>query len=225
MIFKRRERAPLSDRLREAVYPRKGFWRGFEYIRMRMRRLPDSPHRIAIGFACGAFVSFTPFFGFHFFLAAGLAWLVRGNVLASLFGTIVGNPLTFPFISVSSLWLGRWMLGRYDTGSEFQTITHAFAEAMISIEATVKSWLGFGPSKWDGIIVFLDDIFLPYLIGGILPGLVTAVVSYWLIGPIVAAYQERRRRRLARRAEQRRQLALDEQEAYRANDAMEGDDA
>ena len=29
----------------------------------RVRRLPDTPHRIALGFACGVFVSFTPFFG------------------------------------------------------------------------------------------------------------------------------------------------------------------
>lgn len=223
MIFKRRERAPLADRLREALYPRKGFWRGVEYIRKRMHRLPDSPHRIAVGFACGAFVSFTPFFGFHFFLAALLAWLLRGNVLASLFGTIVGNPLTFPFISVSSLWIGRWMLGRYHGGSEFAAVTRAFAEALNSIEATVKSWFGYGPSMWDGILGFLDEVFLPYLIGGILPGLVTAVVCYWLIGPVVAAYQERRRRRLARRAEQRREQAMDEARAYLASDGTEGD--
>jgi len=223
MIFKRREKAPVMDRLREALYPRKGFWRGADYIHKRMRRLPDSPHRIALGFACGAFVSFTPFFGFHFFLAAGMAWLLRANVLAALFGTIVGNPFTFPFITVVSLWLGRLILGRYDTGSEFAAVTHAFAEAMNSIEATVKSWFGYGPSMWDGLMVFLDDVFLPYLIGGILPGLVSAVVSYWLIGPVVAAYQERRRRRLARRAEQRRAQAFDEAQAYLAGDGTEGD--
>ncbi len=111
MIFKRRHRPPFWDRLREIVYPRKGLWRGLDYIRMRLHRLPDSPHRIALGFACGAVASFTPFFGIHIVLAAALAWLVRGNILAAVFGTMVGNPLTFPFIAAFSLETGWRILG------------------------------------------------------------------------------------------------------------------
>lgn len=226
MIFKRREAPGFWNRLREILYPRKGFWRGMDYIRKRLHRLPDSPHRIALGFACGAMASFTPFFGFHFFIAAGMAWVVRGNILAALFGTVVGNPLTFPFIAPLALWLGRWMLGRgSDAGSEFEVVTHAFANAMNSIWITMQSWFGYGPSMLDGLIDFLDEVFLPYLIGGILPGLVTAVISYWIIGPIVAAYQERRRRRLAKRAERTQLEAEVEERAYRAADAREGDNA
>lgn len=223
MIFRRRERPPLLARLRESLMPRKGMWRGMDYIHKRMRRLPDSPHRIALGFACGAFVSFTPFFGFHFLFAALLAWLLRANVLAGIFGTVVGNPLTFPLISVSSLWLGRWMLGRTHGGSEFEKVTRAFAEGFNAIWGTVKSWFGYGPSMLDGLVAFLDDIFLPYLIGGIIPGLVTAALCYWLIGPIVAAYQERRRRRLETRADERRRAAEAEQRLYASGDGMEGD--
>jgi hypothetical protein len=223
MIFRRRERPPLLARLRESLMPRKGMWRGMGYIGKRMRRLPDSPHRIALGFACGAFISFTPFFGFHFLLAALLAWILRGNVLAGIFGTVVGNPLTFPLISVSSLWLGRWMLGRTHGGSEFEKVSHAFAEGFNAIWGTVKSWFGHGPSMLDGLLMFLDDILLPYLIGGIIPGLVTAALCYWLIGPIVAAYQERRRRRLELRAGERRRAAEAEQALYARSDGMEGD--
>lgn len=204
MILKRREKAQLSHRLREAVAPRKGFWRGIDYIGKRMRRLPDSPHRIALGFACGALASFSPFFGFHFFLAAGLAWLVRGNILAGLFGTIVGNPITFPFISAASLGLGRWMLGQSGEGSSIEVVGDAFAEAFSSIWATMKSWFGYGPSMVDGLIVFFHDVFLPYLIGGIVPGLLCAAVCYWGIGPIVAAYQDRRRKKLQTIQEKRR---------------------
>ena len=227
MIFRRRKRPSFLARMRETMLPRKGMWRGVDYINKRMRRLPDSPHRIALGFACGAFVSFSPFFGFHFFLAAGLAWVLRANVLAGLFGTIVGNPLTFPLISVTSLWLGRWMLGRThgdaDGGSEFREVSHAFAEGLNAIWGTVRSWFGYGPSMLDGLLRFLNDIFLPYLIGGIIPGLITAAVCYWLLGPIVAAYQERRRKRLEERASERRQAADAEQELYTRRDGMEGD--
>jgi uncharacterized protein (DUF2062 family) len=225
MIFKRRDRPSTYDRVREALAPRKGFWRGFGYINKRMRRLPDSPHRIALGFACGALASFTPFFGLHFIIAMGLAWLVRGNMLASLFGTVIGNPLTFPFISAVSLWTGRWLLGLRARGSDFEAITHAFAEGLNSIWGTAKSWFGYGPSMIDGFRIFVVDIFLPYLIGGILPGLATAAASYWIIGPLVAAYQQRRRKKLMS-IQARQRARLDEElAAYSAADAREGDNA
>jgi len=223
MIFRRRDRPHLLVRVRESLMPRKGMWRGVDYIGKRMRRLPDSPHRIALGFAVGAFVSFSPFFGLHFLLAILLAWALRANMLAGVFGTAVGNPLTFPFISVTSLWLGRWMLGRSGGGSEFEKVTHAFAEGFNAIWSTVKSWFGYGPSMIHGVLAFLDDIFLPYLIGGIIPGLVTAAACYWLLGPIVAAYQERRRRRLEKRASERRRQAEAEQALYARHDGMEED--
>ena len=218
MIFKRRDKPPFWDRLREVLYPRKGFWRGMDYIHKRLHRLPDSPHRIALGFACGAFVSFTPFFTLHFFVAAGFAWALRGNILASIFGTAVGNPLTFPLIATGSLWLGRALLGRGGGESNFEAVTHAFAEAFNSLWATTQSWFGYGPSMLDGLLLFLDDVFLPYLIGGIGPGLICAVICYWTIGPIVAAYQERRTKKLAAQATRVREAALAEQEAYMDHD-------
>ena len=42
---------PCSTRIREAVLPRRGWRRGIEYLGHRVRRLPDTPHRIALGFA------------------------------------------------------------------------------------------------------------------------------------------------------------------------------
>ena len=225
MIFKRRERPSPYERVRATLAPRKGFWRGFGYINKRMRRLPDSPHRIALGFACGALASFTPFFGLHFLIAAAIAWLVRANVLAALFGTIVGNPLTFPLIASTSLWLGRWLFGLYHRGSDFEAITHAFAEGLNAMWGTVKSWFGYGPSMVDGLRDFMADIFLPYLIGGIIPGLIAAAISYWTVGPLVAAYQQRRRKKLlAIQARQRARLDA-ELSAYGTTDGGEGDNA
>jgi len=193
MIFKRREKPPFWERMREIMYPRKGFWRGMDYIRKRLHRLPDSPHRIALGFACGAMASFTPFFGFHIVIAAALAWVLRGNVLAAAFGTIVGNPATFPFIAWAALELGWTFLGTTD---------HV-AHSDLSV-----GWL----------VDNVELIFVPYLVGGFLPGLLCSVVCYWIIGPLVEAYQDRRRRKLARKAQAIREAAYREQDDYR-NDA------
>ena len=109
-MFKRRKPRSYSQLATEMIYPRGGWRRASQYVMHRIRRLPDQPQRIARGFAAGLFVSFTPFFGFHFMMAALVAWIIRGNIVAALLGTFVGNPLTFPFIAVLSVTLGRRML-------------------------------------------------------------------------------------------------------------------
>lgn len=225
MIFKRRRPPTAFHRVREFVYPRKGFWRGFGYIGKRMRRLPDTPHRIALGFACGTFASFSPFFTLHFIVSALFAWVLRANIVAALFGTIVGNPLTFPAIASSALWVGRTVLGRDDTdGSSFDAVMAAFGAAFESAWGGVKSWFGYEYTNDASILEFLDEVFLPYLVGGALIGIVAAFISYWVLGPLVAAYQNRRQRRIENRAAERRQEIDDEQEAYGSHDSS-GDNA
>ena len=115
-MFRRRDPQPLLRRIKEVVWPRKGLHRSTKYIAHRLRRLPGTPYRIAAGFACGAAVSFTPFLGLHFVLAAVLCLVMRGSLLASAIGTAVGNPWTFPFIWAWLYSSGHWMLG-HDVGS------------------------------------------------------------------------------------------------------------
>ena len=94
-----------------------GWRRVATYWAHKLKRLQGSPYAIACGFACGAAVSFTPLIGFHFILAAVLAWALRGNIIASAIGTAVGNPWTFPFIWAGIIWLGTMILG-YERGQE-----------------------------------------------------------------------------------------------------------
>ena len=44
---------------------------------------------------------------------------------------------------------------------------------------------------------------LPYFVGGIAPGLVAALVSYYLTTPVITAYQKSRVKRLKKRYEKR----------------------
>lgn len=207
MVFRRRDKPPILSRLREAVAPRGGWRRAIEYIGYRIRRLPDTPHRIALGLACGVFISFTPLFGLHLFGAMALAWILRANVLASLFGTLAGNPVTFPFIASVSLSLGRQILGHGLTGRDFNRIVTAFGEAFTGLWQSLLSLLGFGTPQWQKLALFTHDIFWPYLIGGFLPGLISSIAAYYVTRPLIAAYQARRRgarsrRRIARAAAQ-----------------------
>ena len=50
---------------------------------------------------------------------------------------------------------------------------------------------------------FITDVIWPYLVGGLLPGLVASTLAYYLLRPIVGAYQTRRRARMVRRARRR----------------------
>lgn len=51
-------------------------------------------------------MSFTPFIGFHFVLAAAVTMMMCSNLIASAVGTVVGNPITFPFIWIALLSRG-----------------------------------------------------------------------------------------------------------------------
>jgi uncharacterized protein len=194
-VFKRRERQPFAMRVREAFYPRRGWRRSIEYVRHRVSRLPDTPHRIALGFSCGVAASFTPFFGFHFFIAAALAWMLRANVIAGLIGTVAGNPLTFPLIASISLNLGRRIVGNGVTGRDFGRVTDALAEGAQGLWESLLSVFGIGESHWDRLLPLFTDVILPWTIGGCLPGLVAGGASYYLLRPLIAAYQSSRRLR------------------------------
>ena len=110
-MFRRRQPIPFLRPLRGWLWPHIG-WRRRHYLVKRLTRLPGTPHSIAAGFACGVAISFTPFIGLHTLLSAACcALLVRGNYLAAVVGTLVGNPWTFPFIWLVSYQLGHALLG------------------------------------------------------------------------------------------------------------------
>ena len=128
-MFKRLSNINFVTRLRNLVWPSIGWKRYIQYILLRLNRLKGTPREIAAGVACGVAVSFTPFVGFHFILAAATAWLIRGNILASAIGTAAGNPWTFPIIWVSVLYTGRRILGIEYGPEEVVDFSAIFSEA------------------------------------------------------------------------------------------------
>ena len=192
MVFKRRDRRPIWRILREAIWPRGGWTRAVKYVTHRLNRLPDPPNRIARGIFVGVFVAFTPFYGLHFFLAAAVAWLVRGNVIAAILGTLFGNPLTYVPIGVIALETGYFLLG-VERSHAPGTLGRTFAGAGQDLWHNAKALFGPAQPHWDDLWQFYDDVFFPYMIGGILPGLVAGLACYHLSLPVITAYQNRRR--------------------------------
>ena len=122
--------------------------------------------------------------------------MLRGNVLSSLIGTFFGNPITFPIIGVVSYRTGLFLLGMGPDETAWHKIRKGIGDAFDSMWSGVKNLFGYGPTTWDGFVEFFYGVFLPYLIGGLIPGFITAVVMYFVSKPLVRAYQARRKGRL-----------------------------
>jgi uncharacterized protein (DUF2062 family) len=162
-------------RARDLVWPRIGWMRSALYFRHRVSRIPGSAYSIAAGLASGASMSFTPFIGLHFVLSALLAWLVRGNILASALGTVVGNPWTFPLIWWSIYHIGAWVLG---TGAVAELPDHLTMRYIFDRPF---------------------DILIPMAVGGAIAACVVWVVVHVPAWYLIDRYQMARRSRLTAR--------------------------
>ena len=177
----------------DALWPRGGWNRAFHYVKHRMRRLPDSPERIARGIFAGVFASFTPFYGFHFFIAAGLAFLMRGNIIAGLMATFFGNPLTYVPIGVAALQTGHWLLGDKAGEEVSRSFGGKFVDAGADLKDNFLAIFTDATADWTRLAVIYDEIFFPYMIGGILPGIFFGTLCYYISVPVIRVYQKRRK--------------------------------
>lgn len=205
MIFKRRDKRPVWKIVSETVWPRRGWGRAIQYIRHRVSRLPDQPGRIARGIFAGVFVSFTPLFGLHFFLAVIISWIIRGNILASLLATFVGNPVTFVLIGAASIKVGYLVMGRPPAVTVDQSITGMFIESVSEIYHNLLAPFTGAVADWSELDVFLEAVFYPYLLGGVIVGLVFGLLAHALSLPVIRAYQKSRQKRVMKKWEKLRE--------------------
>jgi len=213
VIFKRRDPRPLLRTIAEFFWPRGGWRRAATYVLHRMRRLPDSPERICIGIAAGVYVSFLPIYGLHFLSAALVAWIFRGNILAALLGTFYGNPLTFPLMAAGGLELGGWLLDT-EVRVSVTRVMGAIARAGGELTDNLFSVFNGEQAHWTRLLRFWDEVYLPYMLGGLILGLPFAVLAYFVHLPLVRAYQRRRQKKLKQRFE----AARERQRAQEAGD-------
>ena len=203
-MFKRRKQRTFKELLTEGIYPRGGWSRAVSYVLLRLRRLPDPPHKIARGISAGIFICFTPFFGFHIILAVILAFVMQGNIMAAIMATFFGNPITFPIIASLAVELGSWMLGMQD-GVHLPNIVTAFSNASLELWYNFTAMFTEEITHWDRLDWFYARVFKPYLVGGMVPGVFFGVLSYVVSRPLIAAYQKNRIKRLKKKYQKRRE--------------------
>ncbi|MBE6448385.1 MAG: DUF2062 domain-containing protein [Alphaproteobacteria bacterium] len=170
-MFKRRNKKTILSKIKNSLWPDGGWKRYGQYLLLRLSRLKGTPSSLAAGLACGVAISFTPFVGFHFVLAALTAFLFRGNILASALGTAAGNPWTFPFIWMSVFYTGRKFLGVSADMSQHVDFLKFFEKSMRAL------------MTFDFSLFFADiwPILWPMMIGCIPFYLVSWFLTYYLV--------------------------------------------
>lgn len=134
----------------------------FKHSMKSILSLDSNPGHIAVGFAVGVFISITPLFGIHTFLAILFAIIFRLNKLTTITGSLVNTPLTVLPILMASYHLGEYLLGRPPRDVSFKAL------------------------DWH----HLQDYAAALFIGTSIIGLVAALVSYFLVYRLVIRFQQ-----------------------------------
>ncbi len=153
------------------------FSRAMRYQLLKFVRIRATPHAIGIGVAAGVFAAFLPLVGVHMALAAALAWLLGGNMIAAVACTVlIGNPLTYPFI-----WAATWEAGQMILGSKAKSMGTIHLHELVHKLSLGELWA---------------PILKPLLIGSIPLGIAGGLVGYFVMVQAVTIIRARRQSRL-----------------------------
>jgi len=141
------------------------------WIRTHWRRVATveaPPTAIALGFAIGIFLGFTPLFGLKTLLALGVAVLFRVSKLAAVFGVTLHDVLLpfMPMVLRLEYQLGYWCLSH----------PHHFAPKLHLNRLHLHAAL-----SWTTIFTTTT----PLLIGSVIIGLPLAAVSFLILRAIL----------------------------------------
>jgi uncharacterized protein (DUF2062 family) len=130
----------------------------------RLRSLEARPESVALGFALGVFLGFTPLLGLKTLLALLLASLFRSSKLAAFIGVTVHDVMLpfVPFLLRAEYELGYWCLSN----------PHHFAPKLHLGHVQLHAAL-----SWSSIFTSTK----PLLIGSVIIGLPVAAVSYFAV--------------------------------------------
>ena len=178
---------PISRAFRRRRFHPLTWKRRWKVLILDLLGREESPERVAAAIAVGIGVGFSPFIGFHIWIALGIAFLFRLNKIDAALGQFAGNPWTLPAVYAFGYRLGRHLLN-YDRRSvpslAWDRLLHS------------DFWHAFkGPA-------FAPRL-LSFLLGTTVIAVLIGVVSYTLFLAVLRLYH-RRHPRVAIRAARRR---------------------
>lgn len=157
--------------------------RSSRYAYLRVVRIKAPAESIAMGLALGVFAGALPFLSLQMVIAASLALVLRGNVIAAALGTWWTNPfnwaIVFPLL---------YMLGKVFVPWDVPPLSISELAHLPLLELLQQSW------RW----------LLITSLGGVIAGVPMAIVSYFAALRGVRLYHDGRARRKLER--QRREI-------------------
>jgi uncharacterized protein len=160
---------------------------------------------VARGVFAGSLVGFLPLPGLQFLAAWAASRAINGNLLAALLATFNTNPITTPFFAVLAMTLGHWMLG-IEKPLSWEYISGATEQAAVDLWFNFTAIFTADVTRWDGLYQFWHEIYLPYFIGALGPGIILSLIGYYITIPLVEAYQKARAAKADDRKEKRSRL-------------------
>ncbi len=141
-------------------------------------------YSVSVAFIVGTFLAFFPTPG-QMFIAGSIAFMLRCNLPIAVGLTWITNPITIPPIFFATYKLGTWVL---DTPA--MDFNVAFT--------------------WEWINTELRRLWKPLLVGSMIAGTTTAIISYMSIQllwrwRVIYAWQHRKERRAKRQLKQHKQ--------------------
>jgi len=126
--------------------------------------IEDEPKMIAKGFAMGSFIGMLPIPGFQIMVSYIFATLFKLNKKAACIAVFNTNLATGVFIFSFNYWLGRKILG-------------------VNPSFHIRDSVNF---KFISIIIKAgSDVFLSLLVGGIVVGLISSILAYYLVNKLL----------------------------------------
>ncbi|MCP4354084.1 MAG: DUF2062 domain-containing protein [Proteobacteria bacterium] len=184
-----RTKRSLKMNIKEFFYPSIGVKAWVRFIFLSLNRKPLSSHKIALGFAVGVFVSFTPYLGLHGLFAILIASILSASVFAALMGTLVGNPWTFPLIFKWTSKIGHIILNQAHPTNSLEVNL----PPLVSFSLTDGFTMSFSLEK---LFYCLDKYLLPMTVGGTLLGILFGLIFYFIIKCHINNYRAVRQARL-----------------------------
>jgi uncharacterized protein (DUF2062 family) len=130
-------------------------------------KLDDPPHKLALAFALGVFVAFSPTVGLHIASCILLAWIFRVSKLVVLTASFINNPWTIVPLYGLCIWFGIKI-----TGTTVPVPQIAWNDLTIT-----SAYLILKPYLW------------PYIAGTLILGTIAAIIAYLLFYWAILRYR------------------------------------
>lgn len=133
-------------------------------------QLNDSPNMLALAFAVGMFIAFSPTIGLHTISCFALAWMFRLNKIVVITAACINNPWTVVPLYGFCLWFGIKITGTMTAMPDIAWQSLTFSSAYHILR----------PYLW------------PFVAGTIVAGAAAAIISYFFIYWAVVRYRQAR---------------------------------